>query len=179
MRKSRRDRRRPDCGIELHRLLVRGDAELLFETLGAGAILAQGGGALPRGSVVVHQRAVGRLVQRVEGQAAARRRDGPVVIPSPAVQLGEMLQGAGALLAQALGLEVLPLVEGRAVAEREAGEKVVAVESKPRLQGFPAGVRPKPGLKCRYIEPDVGVGGESDQVAFDREPAWPQTVLDG
>ena len=46
----------------------------------------------------------------------------------------EPLQNAGELLAQALGLEKLPFIEGGAVLQTEACQKVAAIESCGRFQ---------------------------------------------
>jgi hypothetical protein len=107
-------------------------------------VLAQSGGTLTGLGVQLHQMPVDWLVQRVERQPAPGVGDGRLVFPLGAVSAHQSLQRARQFIPQSLGLEELPLVVRRAVAQREPGHKVVAIQLHRLLQernAVPAGLR--------------------------------------
>ncbi len=69
---------------------------------------------------------MGRLVQRIQRQAASGVGDGLLELALGAVAARQPLQGTRQLIAQALGLEELPIVEGGAIAQGEPRHEVVA-----------------------------------------------------
>ena len=71
---------------------------------------------------------MGRLVQGVHGQPAPGVGYRRLPLAQRSATTREPLQRTSQLLAQALGLEELPVVEGDAVAQAETGHEIVAVQ---------------------------------------------------
>jgi hypothetical protein len=71
---------------------------------------------------------VRRLVQVIQGQPAPAVGDGLLPLLERAVAVTEPLQRAGQLAAQFLGLEELPVIKSRAVAQGEPRQEIVAVQ---------------------------------------------------
>jgi hypothetical protein len=69
-----------------------------------------------------------RLVQPIQRHPTAGIRDRLIPGLLGAVGLHQLLQHLAVELAQALALKELPLVERRAVGQREAGQKILRVQ---------------------------------------------------
>ena len=176
--------------VDRDRLLQRLDPQLLLQDPLAGLELAQGGPAPPAPAVDPHELAVGRLVQRVEGQPAAGGVDR--VVPAVLADLGrgQPLQGPRELAAQPFGLEVLPVVEAGAVAEAEPGQEVAPVQPGRLGQRGQAGragvggrvaVVPAAGhqlLEPRHVQPEARLG-EPDGGPVRGQPPGPDGLVEG
>src|SRR5258706_14727725 len=126
--------------------------------------------------------AVRRLVQRVERQPTARISDRRLELALSTVAAHKPLQRAGQVAAQPLGLEELPLVEVRAVAQAEAGHKVVVVQRRrlgQRVQAARADlggrvvVRAASRQSARelvYVDPERLAAAQADRLAVDLQP---------
>lgn len=97
------------------------------------AILVEGGGALSVPGVKLHELLVGGFVQGVERQPAVGVGEGAVVLLLLAVVVDKLFEGAAEFALPLFGLLPLPVVEGEAVAQGEAGEEGVAVEGNGRF----------------------------------------------
>lgn len=117
-----------DSLIEIPGGGLRCDAKLSLEQALTVGILAQGGRTLLGPGIQPHQLPVGRLVERVECQPAPRVGYGRLELALPGVPLRQPFQGAGQVTAELLSHSELPGVEGRAVAQGEAGKEFAAVE---------------------------------------------------
>src|SRR5215212_1708539 len=117
-----------DSPVEQGRLFERGNAQLLVQYPYALPVLAKGGSALVGPRVECHEHPVGRLVQGVHGQLAPGVGYRRLPLAQRRTTTREPLQSTGQLLAQALGLEKLPVVEGDAVAQAENGHEIVVVQ---------------------------------------------------
>ena len=125
---------------------------------------------------------MGRLVQGIQGQPAPGVGNGHLVLSQGAVSPHQPLQGRGQLLAEALGLEELPLVKGRAVAEAEAAHKVPPIQldrlgQGPQALGADLGFGmavPLPGpqqlTELGYIQPDARPGIGADALPVHDQP---------
>ena len=113
-------------------------AELALEGVHADVVLAQRGLPAAQPRVEAHERAVDRLLQRVEGEEAQAGLDGRLGRAGALLvgeQSGERLDGE---LVQALALGGEPFLEGP-LGERQAGQQVPAIESGDLLErGGPA-----------------------------------------
>ena len=105
-----------------------GDAELAVEDANAFAVLAEGESALARPGVELHECAVSRFVEGVEGEPALGVGDGVLEVSLANIAGYELLQGFAEVTAEVFRLLELPVVELRAIAEGEAGEEVALVE---------------------------------------------------
>src|SRR2546425_11066976 len=68
------------------------------------------------------------LVERIQCQPASGRGDGWFKLVGRDLALDEAFERARQLAAQALGLRKLPIVESRAIAKTETGQKIVAIQ---------------------------------------------------
>lgn len=118
----------------------------------------------------------------MEGGLAVGVAEGAVVLLLLAVMMGKLFEGVAELAAEVFGLLLLPVVEGEAVAEGEAGEEVAVVEGNGRFElGRGAGVRGSRGEKLLELEgvaPD-GVGFEPDGVAVAADDAVADCFFEG
>jgi hypothetical protein len=117
-----------DTLVKVGRFCRGGGAQFRLQDADALLVLAQGGGALVAPGVQLHQLAVRFFVQRIEAQPAPGVVHGGLVLAPGAVSAGQASQGASQFAAQAFGLEELPVIELRAVAQRETGHEVVVIE---------------------------------------------------
>lgn len=72
---------------------------------------------------------MGDLVERVEQQPFVRRRNGRVEFAVCSVGLCQMLKRKAELPTQVLGVSALPRIKVGAVAQRESGEEIAAIQS--------------------------------------------------
>jgi hypothetical protein len=114
--------------IELRGLGQRAHAELAVEQAHALPVLPQCLGAFARRCQQLDQAAVGRLVERIEGETPPGVRNRLVVAPSAGERGGEAAERRAELAAQFSGRRLLPAVELDAVAQAESGQQVVAVQ---------------------------------------------------
>src|SRR5215212_2635037 len=117
-----------DSPVKQGRLFERGYAQLLVQDPYALSVLAKGGSALVGPCVERHEHPVGRLVQDVHGQPASGVGYCRLPLAQCPATTREPLQRTSQLLAQALGLEKLPVVEGVAVAQAETGHEIIVVQ---------------------------------------------------
>src|SRR6266542_587153 len=117
-----------DCLIKLGGLLERRHAELLVEHAHTFTVLVDCRRALARPDEEPHQLAVCWFMQRVERQPAASVSDCGRKRAEQRMALDQALQSSGKVAAQAFGLEALPIVKGRAIAQAEASHEVIAIE---------------------------------------------------
>ncbi len=110
----------------LAHLLGQEVGELLVLAQGAGPLAGQGQGAQPL--------AVGGFVERVGGQAAVGKRQGAIGVAAAEVPTGQAVADDVEGGPQPLPGDGLPLVEGRAVGQAEAGQEVGGVEGLGFLQ---------------------------------------------
>ena len=75
-----------------------------------------------------HQLPVGLLAPGVQLDLALGVAAGLLVVAAPLVVVGQVGQRVERPLVQPLALQQLPLLEGRAVAQRELGQEIAAVE---------------------------------------------------
>jgi len=155
-----------DRVVERARLVHRRDAQLAVEHPHAFAVLAERGGAVARARVEAHELAVRRLVERVDREMALRVPERRAEIAVPLRVNGEPREDLGVRASQRVGLGGLPIVELRAVAEREALEQVAAVE-RGRVREPAVGDGP---AKLRHVDPQIGPV-EIDRLALGLEPA--------
>ena len=92
------------------------------------AVLRQRSGAVAGRGQQPDEAHAGRLVERLEVDPAARVADRRRVVARGGLEVGEPVQRGRQLAAQAVGLQPLPVVEGRAVAQPEALEEVAAAQ---------------------------------------------------
>ena len=143
-----------DGAVQRRRLGQGRHAELPVEGAHALAVLGQRRGAVAAQGVEADELAVGGLLQRVQAQAPARVPDGRREAARLREPLDEAVERGGQLAAQRIGLERLPVVEVRAVAQREAREEVVAVDGDGLLQRLGGG--PRIGdARAEAVEVDV------------------------
>ena len=147
-----------DLLVELPRLGLRLHAQLAPQHAHAVLILAERGGALPELGVQAHERAVRRLLQRIEGEELAGRPDrGLEVLRLPLVreQPGQAVAG---LLAQALARLAQPRLP-RLLGDAHPGEQVAAVEGRGLRERLGRALIQEPG-EGRHVQVDeTGVDG--------------------
>ena len=177
-RRGRRDRgaflaaagghlRVPDRLVQVRRLRQRGDAQLALEDGDPGPVLADGTGPVAGPCEQGHQLASSRFVERIEVEPARRGGDGAGHVP---VGLGRRREPLEHVPHQSLDGDRArrpPIVEVRAVAEREPGQEWAA-----RQRGRPAQprvvARGGGGLQIGEIDVDaVGVEGDGRSVRDD------------
>lgn len=147
------------------------------------AVLVEGGGALSILGVKLHQLLVGGFVQGVEGEPAVGVVEGAVILLPLPVVVDKLFQGAAEFALPMFGLLPLPVVEGEAIAQGEAGEEVVVVEGNGRfeLRSRGAGEQGSRGeqlLELEYVAPDL-IGVEADLVAADEEGGIADAAFEG
>ena len=120
-----------DGVVELGRLGQRTHAQLAVEHPHALAVLAHGVAAAAAGRVPLDQPPVGGLVQRIEREALLGAGHGVVVASGRGQRIDQAVERRRPLAADALGGELLPVVEGGAVADGEALQQVAAVQVRP------------------------------------------------
>ncbi len=116
-----------------------------------------------------------RLVERVDLEPAARMADGAGVVGPRRAGLDQALEHGAELAAQGLGLEQLPVLEGGAIAHREALEQVAAEEREGLLElplgGSGRGQGPEPvhvDLEVRSAHEGHPLPGGLDVLLADR-----------
>ena len=176
--------------VDGDRLLQRLDPQLLLQDPLAGLELAQGGPAAAAPGVDPHELAVGRLVQRVEGQPAAGGVDRVVPVVLADLGRGQPLQRPRELAPQPFGLEVLPVVEAGAVAQAEPGQEVAPVQPGRRGQRGHTGRAGVLGrvavvaaagqqrLEIGHVQPEAGPG-EPDGGPVRGQPPRPDGLVQG
>ena len=117
-----------DRVLQRTRLRRRRDAELLIEESDRVAVLMERGGAVAPAGVEPHEVAVRGLVQRIGSETFLRLRDRRREVAVALGGRGESGERFGVIGAERIGLSGLPVVERRAVAEREALEEVAAID---------------------------------------------------
>ena len=153
--------------VEPRGLRQRPHGKLAVEHPDEFAVLADGGGALPGPGQNADQRLVGRFVQRVEGQPPAGVVECPGGLAGADATGDQPFERTGQHLAQPISRRRLPVLELRAVAQREPGEEVVPVEPRRALQG--GQVRPDgQRLEVGHVHPHP-VRPERHHGAGDRE----------
>ncbi len=140
--------------VQPRRLLQRRHAQLARQRAHALAVLGERRGAVALLRVEPDQRAVRRLVQRVELEPAPRHRE-------VARRLDQARQHQRQLAPQPVGLGALPVLERGRVAQPEALEEVAAEHGR---RVAPPAPRPRrPGSVD--IDPQPGAAHERDAVA--------------
>ena len=142
--------------VERGRLWQWPDPELSVEGPDAISILPDGRGWLAGTGVRLHEQAMGRLMQRVEVQPAATRRDRVTGIAVCELEPGQPLEGAGKLTSVVLPLGQEPLVERLAVAEGEAVHECAAVEGSRTAKGGDASTTRRVGIVAMASHPGEG-----------------------
>jgi hypothetical protein len=105
-----------------------GNAQLFLQNADTSAVLLQGSGALIRPDVELHQLTVSFFTQRVKLQPATSVAEGGFILTMGTVVAYQLFQSTNQFTAQLFGLLQLPFVEGEAIAQGKAAEKVIAVE---------------------------------------------------
>ena len=121
----------PDRLVQVRRLGQRRDAQLALEDGDPGPVLADGAGPVAGPCEQGHQLAPGRFVERIEVEPARRGGDRAGQVP---VGLGRRRQPLEHVPDQSLDgdrARRAPIVEVRAVAEREAGQERAARQRRP------------------------------------------------
>ncbi len=127
-----------DGFIQLRRLSQRFDVEFLLQHAPALLILPQGGRALTRQRIQLHQLAVRGLMQRIDRDPAARVREGGFIVMLRRESAHQPIERADQLAAQLLGLKERPIVEVATVAQTESGQKILAIKIDRLRQWFNA-----------------------------------------
>ena len=165
--------------VQRHCLGQGRNAEFLIQDAHTLLILANRGGALAVEGVELHQLAMGRLVQRIDGQPAPRIVDGRRPFLRIARAAYQRLQEPGQVVAISFGLEELPVVKRRAVAQGEAGEKITVLNAgrfgqvrAAGLTGHGAGrwAVGQATFKGMNIAVEIVVKGKRHLLAFDVQP---------
>ena len=123
-----RDAAVADRVVQLGRGLERPDAELAMQRPHALAVLLERERTLAGARGEVHEAVVRRLVEGVELQPATRVLERVGDLPLLGQPVGEPVEYGAQLTRQPSRLERLPVVEGDAVAQPEAGEQLPAIE---------------------------------------------------
>jgi hypothetical protein len=163
--------------VEGHRLPRRLCAQLLVQRPPAGLVLGQGGAALSAAGQEQHQLPVGLLPPRLQRQQAPRGAESGLRLPAPHVLIEGPLQGPRQGPRQGRPLRPQPFLEGRGVAQGEAGEQLVLVEAGRRFEARAAPVR-EVGPERGHVDPvgEVGLEGDSLPVNRDVRPHGPPQV---
>ena len=153
-----------DRAIERSRLLERCHAELPAERPHARAVLLERSGAITAPCVKADQLAVGGLSQRVEREHAARMRNRSGELAASRELPDQALEHRGQLRAESVGRLRLPVVELRAVPQREALQERALEE---RLRGAQRRVVGRQLAKALDVERQRRASPEQDA---DRRP---------
>ena len=166
--------------VELGRLGQRAHAQLAVEDADALAVLPQRLGAIAGGGVELDHAAVGGLIEWIESQPAARMGYRLVEAAGGGERGDEPIERRGELAAQLGGHQPLPAVELDAIAQREAGEQIVAMQ-RDRARERSDLVRSAHGCREECPEArdvDVGIrGSERDGRPVDAQPVSPHRRL--
>ena len=173
---------------QVGRLRQRGDAQLPIEGAHEIPVLGEGAGDLPRSSERRDHQLVGGLVERVDLDPAPCRLGRQVPSSLGGTRTREALEGAGQIPSMGLALGRLPLVEGLAVAEREALHERAPIPCQRLVEGGDAvdtGVRRRVAVAARPRQrraeaPEVRLDRpllEGDRRAIDDQapPTQPRT----
>jgi hypothetical protein len=130
-----------------------------------------------------HQHAVRGLVQGIVGQQALRLFDGLEQAAFEGQPAHQPLQCCHQGAAQALGFDGLPLVEGHAVAQAEAGQEIALNQRRGRQQRRQAGRADlvlvvsvavafrHQTLEVAHVAPQLGVGRQRHRLPLQGQPA--------
>ena len=154
----------PDRLVQVRRLRQRRDAELALEDGDPGPVLADGAGPIAGPREQGHQLAPSRFVERIEVEPARGSRDRAGQVPGG---LGGRRQPLEHVPDQSLDGDRprrTPIVEVRAVAEREPGQERTARERRGPAQARVV-ARRGGGLELREVDVDpVAVEGHGRAV---------------
>ena len=150
--------------VEGRGLLDRRHAQLLTQRSNALPVLLQRAGAVPAPGVQADQFAMGGLVERIELEPAAHVRDRLLVVAASGKPHRQAPQNPGELAFQGAGLADLPVVEGGAVAEREALEEPGGAQRSGLGQRFERGVIRRELPEALHVEREIRPGHQGDAV---------------